>query len=384
MNDYFTHWKISNFVFNKQRKDFFSLPYQKNVMSKLKTFTYMTPKSVVLVGPPGVGKSTIINQYYKSLPLYDFCCLMLQPVGLRQIDLPITNKIICYLDTNIIPEKQNEQVMSIFTEKMSLIKRQRKSLIVFVDMDINHQNTNDLIDEINLLTNIASKLNLPLTIIHCKPIEFEQPDDKHQNPMHDTICLNRPTVDDCIIYTEKILTSSQLRQDLFKVNDIEQIYHHSRKSLSLFNRLCEDILIEAANQSLFELRPDFIQTTLTEIVKQKDKNLNVSNSQRDQSKADNGKHLIIESMSKANKQAQIQSNKLEEEAINKRDRIGDKEQSLRNTSKKKIDQEEDLGISYKHPITDMQLNQSKRKVKTQNKKLKAIHKIPFESLLKKD
>ena len=258
MTEYYKYWNIQSPVFIKKSSHFIELDFQTNIIQEIELFLSTSQKSIGIVGPAGTGKKTITEFIYNKLPISSHQCIELRPASATSQRGALTRKILKFLKTNISNRKDAPSTHADFCNELSFLKKQKQTLVVFLDFTDHLNSLPEVYYEFVLLAGTAQKRDLPLKFIISIDEQLTLADDEFVDRFDKTVFFDAPSKSELEKYVKEKLIASELSPDFFSKKTLELILSATKNRLEILNRFCENILVELAHKNQKKADSQFI------------------------------------------------------------------------------------------------------------------------------
>jgi type II secretory pathway predicted ATPase ExeA len=243
-NRYFRYWSIKEPVFLSHDKEFFlGGPFQP-LLDRLTTQLYVGMKIQVIQGPSSCGKTTLLRQISRSLPVEDWDVLYLGTVSSETPSQSLSHKLVRFLDTS---SEEDLPSLPKIVDSLERLSRSKRKILLLLDI---HQTTTELQElesEITRLFEVVTYHNLPLYLIVASPLNRLE-NTKVRSEW--TGNLRPLSSEEATGYLKWCLSRAQIQSDLFSEDLTSKLYKESNGSLLKLSQLAESVLIDLSlNQS---------------------------------------------------------------------------------------------------------------------------------------
>ena len=237
-NRYYKYWSIKEPVFITNEKRFYKEGPFETILERLTTQLYIGMNFQIVRGPASCGKTTILREIARQLPVEEWDVLYL---GLLSSDLTpnsLTWRLLGFLDTTI-GHDEKKPLMKIISSLERLSKSKRKILVL---LDIHPQcgQIDELEKELNQILEVVQYHHLPLYMIAASTQEtFE----KAFSKANWTGDLRKLTLEEASSYLKWCLSEARIDSHVFSSNMISQWFNEAQGSLQKLAQLAESQLI---------------------------------------------------------------------------------------------------------------------------------------------
>ncbi|MEI8025525.1 MAG: ATP-binding protein [Pseudomonadota bacterium] len=238
-NRYFKYWSITKPVFISNEKKFYSEGPFQSIFDRLKTQLYIGMNFQIIRGPAGTGKSTILREMSRQLPVTEWDILSLGTISSGIAPNSLTSKLLGFLDTT--SSQDNTKTILEIVSSLERLSKSRRKILCLLDINSSSEELTKFEGEIARILEAVRHHNLPLYIIAACPSEkmslsLEKSDWTGEIP--------KLTEEEATGYLKWCLMEARLEPSLFTSKMISQFYLEAHGSLLKLSQLAESQLID--------------------------------------------------------------------------------------------------------------------------------------------